>query len=146
MFATAVDDPDLDGAAVDALVRRRPDAAGLSALDRAIAVRDLLAASRSQVQAVTREDGAVLDISTGEDLQRDEASTAEVSTVLGALGDGATHLATDLDALTPDDWGRHGVLGGQSATLFELVRETVASAVQHLRATDQTLRDLRGRG
>jgi hypothetical protein len=125
----------------------RNGADGRSALDHVVAATRTITFLGRALEQTLVEDDPVLHPAVADPAER-EGPEAEgtVEERLSELAWEADHLADRAAKVAAADWGRAARVAGHdtTATAAELLWDAVDSAVAHLKATEQTLRNVRG--
>jgi len=139
-FAKAGDEED-----IEALVHRRPPDGGPSALEQACRVAEVLALLEGHARRTAVSDQP--DLSPADvDPDRVAACADRPSDeVLDQLAAAADALAKTLDAVPSAAWLRPATLDGRLTDVRGLARAAAHEGTHHLRETERTLREVRGR-
>lgn len=140
-LSVLADDPE----AAD-LVRRRPDPSSWSVVEHAWYVADLLGWHRERVERARAGEAPVL---ADDDPRRwpDERGYRDraLNGALDAIAEAATGLASTLERVQGDDWLRVARVGDEDVTVLAMAQHAVHEGAHHLRASERTLRQVRGR-
>lgn len=142
LFAGLTDDERPDDLA------RRPGADGRSALDLAQHATRTLSLLGRALEQVLVDEQATLHPAVADPAQRTwPPSEHDVDGALAELAHEAEKLADRADRVSAADWARAAPVAGHDAdvTALTLLWDAVDSAVDDLRATEATLREVRGR-
>jgi hypothetical protein len=121
---------------------------GRSALDHVVAAARTLTFLGRALDQVLHEDDPVLHPAV---LDRDERewpdATGSVEERVSELAWEAGLLAERIERVSADDWSRRGRVARHDATASAtaILWDAVDSAVEHLRAAERTMREVRGR-
>jgi hypothetical protein len=132
-FALAGDAED----AVDLLRRRSAD--GWSAVEHAGWVATALGAYDAAVRSAVVAERPTVEVPSPHPVE------ADPETAVDGLAAAAESLAATLDRVDADAWTRPAVAGGDEVDVLWLARNAVHEGSHHLRATERTLREVRGR-
>lgn len=136
-------DDDEDG---DALVRRRPDASGSTALETAARVADVLDATAPIIRRMTVEEAPTLEppSSQGRDAPR-SANERPVREVMDEIDTACADLASTTEMVDDDDWLRTAHFPTGDRTVLEMARSAVREGSHGLREIERIMRRVRGR-
>jgi hypothetical protein len=132
--------------AAEVAERIGPD--GHSALDHLAAVVGTLSLLERALEQVLVDDRPTLHPATMDRQARSWEPPAErgLEPTLDELSEAAARMADRIERAGADDWSRTGeVPGGRSVTALDLVREAVATAIDHLREAERTMAAVKGR-
>jgi hypothetical protein len=121
---------------------------GHSALDHAAHMARALGLIGQALRQVLVHAEPVLHPAVIDDDAREWSETyaQDPDDVLALLSTEAEQLASQVEAVSPDDWTRKATVAGDgTVTALELLQEAVTTGVAHLRAAERTLEDVRGR-
>ncbi len=140
-FASVLATPDDDDRPDDVL-RRRPAGGGLSAMEHAAWVAGALPALGDALRRVLVESDPAVEVPPLEP-QPPVAGGDRSSAETVAAIDAATGPVADAIAGVPgDDWRRGGLMNGQVVTALDLAHGAVQLGIHHLRAAEQTIREV----
>lgn len=126
----------------------RPGPEGRSAFDHIAAASRSLTTRGRALERILVDDDPRLDPMDTETVERERELMpgGTVEERLSELEVDALRLAEQADRASARDWGRTGRLDDdREVTASEVLWEAVDSAVDHLRAAERTLKEVRGR-
>jgi hypothetical protein len=142
LFATLDDDSAPDDLA------HRAGADGHAALDHVAHTARALGLIGEALRQVLVQDEPVLHPAVVDDDAREwtETYAQDPDEVLGLLATEAEQLAVRVESASADDWTRKGAVAGDgTVSALDLLQEAVDTGVEHLRAAERTLAEVRGR-
>ena len=136
----------LTGEDLDALLRTRLETGGWSALEYACHVRDVFRLSVHRIQRVVAEDQPSFEVADREKVAiESDYNGQDPVTVADDLATAADSLATQLAALSGDQWLRIGRRDDFEMTIEWMTRNVVHEGSHHLLDVARALRSARGR-
>lgn len=121
---------------------------GRSALDHVVAATRTITFLGRALEQTLVDDDPVLHPAALDAAEREwPDATGTVDERVSELAWEADHLADRVDHVAAADWGRHARVAGRDATTSAaaILWDAVDTAVEHLRAVERTLREVRGR-
>lgn len=121
---------------------------GRSALDQVVAATRTLTFLGRALEQVLVEEAPILHPAVADPAERDwPEATGTVEERLSELAWEADHLAQQVDRVPAQDWSREAAVAGhdQTASAAAILWDAVDSAVDHLKAAERVLSEVRGR-
>lgn len=145
LYRELLNDPELtDGP--DGLIRQRPNETTWSALEYTAHVADLLDNLGPTINRITAEDEPSIVVYPNDARAVDKAYNAQSrSEVLGWLDLVCADLASILEAVKPDDWGRIAHFGAGDLDVLTMARSGVHEGSHHLADAERVLAAVQGR-
>ncbi len=129
---------------------QRPGADGWTAVGHITAASRAIALVNQALQEVLRLDDPTIDRAVIERSRHveDPAPGGSVEERLSELGWETDALAETVDGVAAHDWSRSGSVAGhdEPVSALDLVRSAVEAGVDHLKAAEKTLAEVRARG
>lgn len=130
----------------DALVRRRPEPGGWSALEHAAYAADMIDRYAPSIRRMLVEDNPTLPFFDPESRLEEEGwNERPVRAVVSAMETACADMGMTLDEVGAEDWTRTGRFDWGERSVLVAAREAVHQGSHHLRAIEQVLRRVRGR-
>ncbi|MDQ4069063.1 MAG: DinB family protein [Actinomycetota bacterium] len=129
-----------------AVFRRRPGPATWSALEYTAHVADVLDHLGPAVHGIVFGDNPSITLFDNEERAvQKRYNELERAEVLGWLELASAELASVLEAVNADDWGRTGWFEGEERDALTVARYGVHEGSHHLRDVQRVLNEVRGR-
>ena len=130
----------------DALIRRRPDPDGWSALEHAAYAADMIDRYAPSVRRMLVEDDPTLPFfDPASRLEEERWNERPLREVVSAMETACADMGMTLDEVGADEWTRTGHFDWGERDVLAAAREAVHQGSHHLRDIDQVLRRVRGR-
>ena len=137
----------LPGEDPEVVLRSRPAPGVWSALEYTVHVIEVFAFYAERIRRATSENRPQFQgYGFGEAADRDRYNERDIAETVHAVAAAADGFATQLVALSPEDWDRVGIgSDGDERTVLQLARRAVHDAQHHLLDVGRGLRRVRGR-